>query len=290
MKHSRHWLVAIAPALGLAAVVGPGLGAHATTASTSTRCDDDGARTSTTSTSLSKSDDRRTAAEHLRVPAGAASPEDSPQARASCRTGQHDGGSDDSGAGDDDSSAGATGSSPPSSAGGASSGPTTSVTSAPTTTSSTSSTSSTPTTSTTSAPRSPLAVAEQFTQLANGQPMLLGLTVTNTSAAAQTFDMTVEVKGGSSLPPYLNVNSDGTQKRLSNWSCTPNEIQNPTTDNVFSCLGVVIPGNTINVVMVTTGSRFAASGDTISVTATVTQDNGSTANLPAAVTASATVA
>jgi hypothetical protein len=139
------------------------------------------------------------------------------------------------------------------------------------------------------APQSALAVAERFTQLVNGQPMLLALTVTNTSPSSQTFDMTVEVKGSSNLPGFLNVNNDGTQKRLPNWSCTPNEISNPGADNTFTCLGVMIPASTANVVMVTTGSTFAAPGATVSVTSRVTQDNGSTANLPAAVTASAIV-
>jgi hypothetical protein len=120
--------------------------------------------------------------------------------------------------------------------------------------------------------------------------MLLGLTVTNTAGTSQTFDMTVEVKGGANLPGFLNVNNDGSQKLLSNWSCKPSEIQRPTTDNVFSCLGVVIPGSTANLVMVTTGSSFVASGDTISVTATVTSDNGSTTALPAPVTTTGAVA
>jgi len=102
--------------------------------------------------------------------------------------------------------------------------------------------------------------------------------------------MTVEVKGTSNLPPYLNVNSDSTQTLLPNWSCTPTEVQHPSTDNVFTCAGVVIPANTANVVMVTTGSRFTASGATVSVTATVTSIDGSAANLPAAATASGNVA
>jgi hypothetical protein len=42
--------------------------------------------------------------------------------------------------------------------------------------------------------------------------------------------------------------------------------------------------------MVTTGSSFPTSGGTISVTTTVTSDNGSTAALPAPVTATGVVA
>ena len=53
MKPSRQWLVAVAPAVGLAAVVVPGLGAHASSSRVGTPCSDD---PSTTSTSRVKSD------------------------------------------------------------------------------------------------------------------------------------------------------------------------------------------------------------------------------------------
>jgi len=136
---------------------------------------------------------------------------------------------------------------------------------------------------------SPLTVSEQFTQLVNGKPMLLALSVNNSSASQRTFSIRVEVKGTTAPPNFLNVNSDGTQTTLSNWSCSPTEIQSPTTDSVFNC-SVTIQASKTDTVMVTTGSSFKASGNTINITSNVTNDNGSTTNLPAPASATGTVA
>jgi hypothetical protein len=132
-------------------------------------------------------------------------------------------------------------------------------------------------------------VSEQFRQLQNGKPMVLALTVNNTSANQHSFDIAVQVKGSAPPPGYLNVNSDSTQTLLGNWTCKPSEITSPTTDSTFNCT-VAIPANTTNTVMVTTGSAFKSSGSSITITSTVTNDNGSTSNLPAPATATGTVA
>ena len=178
--------------------------------------------------------------------------------------------------------------------------PTTTTTAAPTTTTAKPTTTTTakpttttaaPTTTTTAPPppSSPLTVSEQFTQLVNGKPMLLALSVNNSSASQRTFSIRVEVKGTSAPPGFLNVNSDGTQTTLNNWSCSPAEIQSPTTDSIFNC-NVTIQANKTDTVMVTTGSSFKASGNTINITSNVTNDNGSTTTLPAPASATGTVA
>jgi len=171
--------------------------------------------------------------------------------------------------------------------------PTTTTTAKPTTTTTAKPTTTTaaPTTTTTAPPvqSSPLTVSEQFTQLVNGKPMLLALSVNNSSASQRTFSIRVEVKGTTAPPNFLNVNSDGTQTTLSNWSCSPTEIQSPTTDSVFNC-SVTIQASKTDTVMVTTGSSFKASGNTINITSNVTNDNGSTTNLPAPASATGTVA
>ena len=65
----------------------------------------------------------------------------------------------------------------------------------------------------------------------------MSLTVANASATSHTLDMTVEVRGSTSLPPYLNVNSDQSQTVLPNWKCNPAEVPNPGADNVFTFTG-----------------------------------------------------
>ena len=62
------------------------------------------------------------------------------------------------------------------------------------------------------------------------------------------------------------------------------EIASPTTDSFFHC-SAVIPANATSTTMVTTGSSFKAAGNTITITSTVNDVNGSTANLPAPATA-----
>jgi hypothetical protein len=281
-------LLAVAPAAGVAAIVVPGIGAHANAPSSDTRCGDH-------PTGSTVHDTMCRDGEHRHHGDGAG---DDGRASGGPRKGE---GHDDSGEredsaverDDDATRTTVTGAAQQTSTTTAQDPgqPTSSTTSSSTTSTSTStSTTSTSTTTTTAAPSSPLTVAEQFTELTNGQPMVMGLTVTNTGATSHTLDVTVEVKGTANLPPYLNVNSDSTQTLLANWSCSPSEVQHPSTDNVFTCAGVVIPASTANVVMVTTGSRFTTSGATVSVTATVTKVDGSTAELPGAVTVSHNVA
>ncbi len=274
MKPSRQWLLAVAPAVGVAAIVVPGLGAHASNPG------GDGGCTEAPATSTSVVNGA-----HDEQVAHESDDDGSRLGRRTCM-----GGDDDPGRsrheGDDDDQAGLTSTTARSPA-----GDPTSTTVSTTTTSSTSSTStSTTSTSTTIVqPSSPITVGEQFTQLANGKPMLVALTVTNTSAQSHTLDVTVEVKGSAEPPPYLNVNSDSTQTLLANWSCTPGEMQHPTTDNTFTC-GVVIPASTANVVMVTTGSNFRSSGASLTVVTTVTQLDGVSSNLPQPVAVTGTVA
>jgi len=137
----------------------------------------------------------------------------------------------------------------------------------------------------TAAPQSQLKVSESFTQLANGKPMLLALTVNNTAAAAQTISVTVNVSGPS-LAGFLNVNADSTQALLANWSCTPNEVQRPSGAGPFpfTCTAT-IPANTSNTVMVSTGSNMATAskGTAVTVSAQVTADSPAGSPLPAVV-------
>ena len=271
MKPSRQWLLAVAPAVGVAAIVVPGLGAHATNAG------GEGVCTEPTTTPSTVHDAARL------EQAPRSSDDDGPRVgRRSCEGGdddhelhgQKDDGGDDHGDGSSSTTAHAPAGDP---------------TSMPSSTTTSSTSTSTTTTSTTVQPGSPVTVSEQFTQLANGKPMLLALTVTNTSAQNHTLDVTVEVKGSAAPPPYLNVNSASTQTLLANWSCTPNEVQHPTTDNTFTC-GVVIPASTANVVMVTSGSNFNASGASVTVVTTVTQLDGAAADLPQPTSVTGTVA
>jgi len=179
-------------------------------------------------------------------------------------------------------------------------GPSSTTTSPPTTKAPTSAptTTAAPTTTTTAPPAgAALTVADKFTQLVNGSPMLNQLTVTNTSSSAHTFLITVEVKGTALLPRYLNVNADAsTQPTLASWTCSPHEYGGntpQTADGVFTCNGggtaaISIPANTAQTVMVTTGSAFKSAGNTVTVISTVTSVDGATTNLPAAVTVSGT--
>ncbi|MEP7112506.1 MAG: hypothetical protein ABI862_04510 [Ilumatobacteraceae bacterium] len=131
-------------------------------------------------------------------------------------------------------------------------------------------------------------MTERFDQLDVNAPLIAELTLSNTSTASHTVTLTVRVNGSSALPSYLNVNNDGTQTVLPNWFCSPGNIENPGVSNVFSCTAALTAGE-VDTVFITTGSRFASAGSTISVISTVTTDNGSTANLPAAVTISGVV-
>ena len=138
-----------------------------------------------------------------------------------------------------------------------------------------------------------MTVSEQFLQLQNGKPMWLALSVRNTTATQQSINITVEVKGTTPPPGFLNVNNDTASGNPypsnSSWTCNnPAEIASPTTDSFFHC-SAVIPANATSTTMVTTGSSFKAAGNTITITSTVNDVNGSTANLPAPATAQGTV-
>ena len=168
--------------------------------------------------------------------------------------------------------------------------PTTTTAVPTTTTAAPTTTTAAPTTTTTVPPASPMTVNEKFTQLVNGQPMLVQLTVDNTASAAQSITMTVDIKG-STLGHYPNVNNDSTQTNPPNWSCSPNEVHSPGADNVFTCTAT-IPASTSNVVMATTGSNIAAAakGTTVTVTSTITADTPAGPPFPAPSTLTGTVA
>jgi hypothetical protein len=168
--------------------------------------------------------------------------------------------------------------------------PTTTTTAPTTTTAAPTTTTAAPTTTPRAPAGSPLTLNEKFTQLVNGKPMLVQLTVDNTGSAAQSITMTVDIKG-SMLGHYLNVNNDGTQTNPPNWSCSPNEVQSPGPDNVFTCTAT-IPASTSNVVMATTGSNIAAAakGTTVTVTSTITADTPAGPPFPAPSSLTGTVA
>jgi hypothetical protein len=131
-------------------------------------------------------------------------------------------------------------------------------------------------------------VTERFDALTPGSPLIAELTLTNTSTSAHTVVITVRANSSAALPRWLNVNNDGLHTVLPNWFCNPGDIQNPGVSNLFTCTAALNASET-DTVFITTGSSFSAAGATVSVISTVTSDNGSTTNLPAAATISATV-
>ncbi len=166
--------------------------------------------------------------------------------------------------------------------------PTTTTTVAPTTT-----TTVAPTTTTTAPPVADLTVTEQFTKMVNGGPFAMSLTATNSSGMAHVYTISVEVKGQKKLPNFINVNSDSAYApNPTNWTCLPAYYDPGSTDNVFTCTAT-IAANAATTVMVSTGSKFAASakGSSVTVITSVSQEDGSiTTPLPPALTISGAIA
>jgi len=174
--------------------------------------------------------------------------------------------------------------------------PTTTTTVDPTTTTTldpTTTTTVAPTTTTTAPPVADLTVTEQFTKMVNGGPFAMSLTATNSSGMAHVYTISVEVKGQKKLPNFINVNSDSAYApNPTNWTCQPGYYDPGSTDNVFKCTAT-IAANAATTVMVSTGSKFAASakGSSVTVIASVSQEDGSiTMPLPPALTISGAIA
>ena len=150
-----------------------------------------------------------------------------------------------------------------------------------------------PTTTTTAPPVADLTVTEQFTKMVNGGPFAMSLTATNSSGMAHVYTISVEVKGQKKLPNFINVNSDSAYApNPTNWTCQPGYYDPGSTDNVFKCTAT-IAANAATTVMVSTGSKFAASakGSSVTVIASVSQEDGSiTMPLPPALTISGAIA
>ena len=148
------------------------------------------------------------------------------------------------------------------------------TTSRPTTTTTAPTTTTTAATTTTTGPAPTFRLTQVFVATAIGRPIELDTTVANGGTGPSTITLTIALHStGFNLPGYLNP-----QSKPAWLSCSPAEIQSPSTSGTFTCTGT-IPAATSGIVVISSGSNIAG---------TAGQALSSTGSLqPAGLTASA---
>jgi hypothetical protein len=116
------------------------------------------------------------------------------------------------------------------------------------------------TTTTTTAPA--FRLTQSFIATSIGRPIELDTTVFNDGASPTAITLTITLNStGFNLPGFLNP-----QSKPAWLSCSPSEIQSPSTTGTFTCTGTV-PAATSGVVVISSGSNIAGTaGQAVSST------------------------
>ena len=127
-------------------------------------------------------------------------------------------------------------------------GGTTTTTRATTTTTRATTTSTAPTTTTTTRAAATIRLSQSFLATAIGNPIQLSTSISNDAATPASITLTINLTTTGDLPGYLNPSS-----KPAYLSCSPAEIQNPSTTGTFTCTGSV-PAATTGAVVISSGS------------------------------------